>query len=67
MDLKNKFEEALKQQSFSVVEIMGFMSDYKLALLAGMTIGYIIAINTLQKASHETFTSKQGDENYENR
>ena len=46
-ELEKRFENAIEQASFNVLEMKGFQSQPKLAIMAGMAIGYKMALNDL--------------------
>jgi len=46
--LEQKFEQAIEDAKFSFFEWQGFISKPKLALIAGMAIGYKIAIEQIE-------------------
>jgi len=52
-DLEKRFEEEIDRVKFDIFEIKGFQAQPKLALIAGMAIGYRIAINDLKEAAHD--------------
>ena len=39
-DLKERFEKQFEDMQFNILEITGFQANPKLAVLAGMSIGY---------------------------
>jgi hypothetical protein len=46
-DLDKKFDEEIENQSFTIFEMTGFMENPKLALKAGVAIGYAMAIKDI--------------------
>ena len=46
-ELEKRFESAIEQARFNVLEMKGFQSQPKLAIMAGMAIGYKMALNDL--------------------
>ncbi len=43
--LEEEFKEKIKEKNFSVLEIAGFSEKPELALMAGMAMGYILALD----------------------
>ena len=56
-NLEKEFENAYKEAKFNFFEITGFQKIPKLAVIAGMAIGYKLAI-----ASIETYMEKKKGE-----
>ena len=52
--LIERFKEAIDDQHFTVFEIAGFKDKPDLALLAGMAIGYKMAIEDAEKGKLRT-------------
>ena len=48
-ELEKKFHEAIKKAKFNFFEVRGFQAQPNLALLAGMAIGYKMAIDEFCK------------------
>lgn len=43
-DLENKLKKSIEEEKFTPAEIMGFITEPNLALLAGACIGYKLAM-----------------------
>jgi len=43
-NLIDRFNDVLNEQSFTPLELVGFNSNSNLALLAGMALGYSVAV-----------------------
>ncbi len=55
--LKDRFDAEAERQDFSFSEIVGFQSNYKLALIAGMAIGYKMGVQDVQDIIVKTGTA----------
>ena len=59
MTLLEQFEQEFEKRKFSPVEIMGFVTNPKLAVIAGMAIGYLMAIDAIDgEISPESISHK---------
>ena len=48
-----RINEAIKKEKFTEFEILGFKSDYELALIFGAALGYKLAVEDLQNLLKE--------------
>lgn len=61
MTMDERFEEAIKEQKFTYHMILGFSSDPRLAVKAGMAMGYAMAAQDLHKDVMEKLDIKIED------
>ena len=61
MTLEEQFDEAIEKATFNVFEIRGFMSNPKLAVKAGMAMGYKLAQADFEKMMDKRFPAPGKD------
>jgi len=51
--LENRFGQAIDDAKFTLAEVQGFMVKPRLALVAGVAIGYRLALDEMSKSKKE--------------